>query len=773
MRTDMRTEIKNGYSACIGISEDGWYGGALVLEGRDKEFVKVPEGFSYEQRREHARHWAELTVAPDREIALVLPDGEGLATRCIASAERLEGPVAPREQVSVPTLVWIERRAGQYRLVVFEDGEVHVVLARNRIIRSPKVAMTSKGLLFAFESDTGPCDTQVEIVDRQGTRLYLAAGREPILAAGSDGCLLGYEQSSPNEVTIRLCFFAAGTVSEPIQTCELKEGDFLINADMAWSDREASLFVAAESTPRFGYSNQIGLHRTIHVWQWKLGGEAESLGMLPVEPRAFGAIGDENLPPIKPFLLIEEGLPVVGFKQHRYTGFRAFGWDLFWCRCEGDGWTEPARISRETTTSDSTFGLVYLKGGYFGLLPTHENAGGKGSRQSEDHRVDLVKFAPDHRFERVEVPDDKKGEYRMPTGCKDVAPEPPELASSYEGRQLIWGDLHLHSAYSKCVAAVDGSPRENIRYAREVLGCRVFAITEHTPHTTGIESTWLYDQLESAAGEDNVVLYATEPGIRGTRHMNLYSRDRRTFEKLERIIISQDNCYPEILRQLREDVSHDSVFVMRHVHGSAIADEQIPQHFDPHFEPAMEAMQGRGNAMLDVVENSPIFPNSFLDAGCKAGLVGGTDHFREWVPNHFCLTGFWVKEVSQDGVWEAIRNRYTIAMSDVRVAMVTRCKGNPMGETVTLGPEEEMKISVEASCVHNIRRITLMRDGELLPWTEVGGKSVALDIVDDTVEPGTHWYVVTAELDTGHGAENTGMCHASPYFVWKASESGS
>ena len=323
--------------------------------------------------------------------------------------------------------------------------------------------------------------------------------------------------------------------------------------------------------------------------------------------------------------------------------------------------------------------------------------------------------------------------------------------------------------YSKCVAAVDGSPRENIRFARDVLGCRVFAFAEHTPHTTGIESTWLFDQLESTAGKDNVILYGTEPGIRRTRHMNLYSRDRDAFEKLERIIISQDNRYPEILRQLREDLQHDSVYIMRHVHGPAIPDGQILQHFDPHFEVAMEAMQGRGNAMLEECERSSRFPNPFLDAGCKIGLVGGTDHFREWAPNHFCLTGFWVREVSQDGVWEAIRNRYTVAMSDSRVAMVTRCKGTPMGETVTLAADEGMVVSVEVSCGHNIRRITLMRDGELLPWAEVGERHAALDLFDAGVKPGRHWYVVTAEVDTGHGKENVGICHASPYFVWKKS----
>ncbi len=763
--------IKYGYSACAGICDADWYGGVLILNSRDMEFMKVREGLSYEQRATHARHWAELTVCPRREIALVLPEGDGMGSHCVCAAERLEGPVAPREAVATPTLVWIERRLGQWHLVLFENDEIGTILSRNDVMRCPRVAMTAHGLVFAFESDVGPHTTQVKVVDRQGMTLYRAAGREPMLCAAGDTFALGVEQSSPNDVTLGVTFFGSGS-AEPSQTLDLAEGDYLLNADMAWSDRDQVLFVAAECTPRFGYSCQIGLHRTIHTWRWAPGGEAAALGMLPVEQRAFGSIGNENIAPIKPFVLIGDGQPVVAFKQHRYTGFRAFGWDVFWCRRQDARWAAPVRISPKTTTSDSTFGLICLGSKYVGLWPTHKNEGGKGSKPSEDHQVDLVTFDRSYRLDRFEIPEDKRAGYRIPHTCRDVAPDPEPLASPYEGRQLIWGDLHIHSAYSKCVAAVDGSPRENIRFAREVLGCRVFAITEHTPHTTGVESTWLDDQIESTAGKDNVVLYASEPGIRGTRHMNFYCHDRETFEKLERILVAQDCRYPEVLHQLRSDLPHDSVFVMRHVHGNAIPDAQIPQHFDPHFEVAMEAMQGRGNAILGNVEKSTVFPNTFLDAGCKIGLVGGTDHFREWAPNHFCLTGFWVKEVSADGVWEAIRNRYTIAMSDSRVAMLTRSKGAPMGDTVTLAKDEPMRVSLQASCAHRIRRIALMRDGDLLPWIDVDAKNVALELMDESVKPGRHWYVVTAEVDTGHDADNRGICHASPYFVWKHREKG-
>jgi len=780
--------IPGGFSVCGGRSANAWYAGVLVLDTSDDPY------FETSRREEHAalpykakvrlwRRWAGTCVGRPRRIVLARPDGDGLVLDEVASAERIDGPACPRGPVTSPVLAWTERRSGGWEFALYSGGATRTVLRRGGVLRSPQVAMLKDGPLMACERDGDSGEREVVVFGEDGVILLQEPGRNPKLVAAGDGVILVTEQATANTVALRLAMIKSGEI---VAEAKLREGDYLMNADVAWSSEAGEAFIAAESCPAFGHNAQLGLHRTVHVWRW--GGDgapelvsADAGGALPVERRAFYAFkssGPENVAPIQPRVCVENGEPAVCFRQFRYCGMKTFGWDVFRCRLEGRKWSTPVRLNPSTTTPDTSYAIVPLNGSggrHVALLPALENPGPHAP--STGHRVEIFEIDSSHALDRVEIPEEKRAPYVMPAGHRDLAPRPPQLPDvegapgGYEGRTLVWGDMHVHTTYSKCVAAADGSPDEHIRFARDVLGCRVFTLTDHSRWTTGPESTWTMDRLEMLAGDDNVVLYSTEPGMNRFRHVNWYARDRETFERLERLLVAQGKDFVECMRHAREELPHDSILMMRHFHGQIADEREMLTSFDPALEVAMESMQGRCNAMLAPEGKMPRFPNQFLNAGCKVGLLGGSDHYRRG-PNRFCLTGFWVRDLTPEGVWEAIRNRYTIAMSDSKVAMATRLEGSPMGSSVAFDSGAEFKVRVSASCARPIRRATLIRDGEPLEWIDINECAAAFDLVDSDPPEGRHWYVPTVEVETAYGDTETdyddgkvGICHASPFFV--------
>jgi hypothetical protein len=313
----------------------------------------------------------------------------------------------------------------------------------------------------------------------------------------------------------------------------------------------------------------------------------------------------------------------------------------------------------------------------------------------------------------------------------------------------------------------DGTPSEVLRFQRDTLGCSVLCLTDHVEYMNAGEFTRVMDRLEAQEDESHVPIYGVEWAGGPAHDTNFLAVDRSTMDRL-RIPLLVHRDLRTLYVTIRRDFPASSVTAVRHMHGRSdsefgISGSRMAETFDPEVEWAMEAMQTRGNFLLDHgIGGIPRFPNSFLDAGCSVGVVGGSDHSRGAGVNPFCLTGFWVRELSAAGVFEALRARKTICSAGGKIALQATLDGAALGEEVTTSPP--VAIRAHASSALGVRQMVLLRDGEPVARRDVDGQITRTELLDGHPPRGRHWYCITA-AGPGRNPESSVLAHTSPLFV--------
>jgi len=772
--------VEDAWDCDGAVGPEGWFAAAAVIDDLDAEYLaelgRLGVCFRNGKRRSD---WAEAMSRAGRKLLLLAESRGQVERRVLAEAERIHGPAVAGG--GPPAVAWSQRDEGKWRLKLFSAGQLGTILESRTMLRAPAVARFGEHPLVACE--IGAAGAEVGVWDDSGTKLLAIEGRRPKLSASQDGRgLLIVERASHGK--IRLVAYRLAPGVEPAEI-PLPPADGLnLNAHLVCDAADGTVYVVWESSPRWGVDERVGLHRDLSLWALRPGAErfqpgpGTCNGFLRVRPVAFADWSTQNIKPIRPRVVLLPGGPAVAFRRFRLRGFKGHGWDVFLTRWDGSIWTEPSRVSQAFGQADAGYSLVRTGPDVVGFFPccdqrpqttlAEEAAGRPFSGRSwyaENHRLEICRFRPAEALPDVEIPGWKLGEYAIPPAAPEPAPAPPELEHPPERMTLIWGDLHAHSAYSKCMSADDGMPEEVVRFQREGLGCRVLCLTEHVEYMTYPEFTHVLDAVEAEAGDDCVPLYAVEWGKKPAHHTNFYAIDRGVFCRLRGILLACDHL-TGVYERIKRELPAGSVVAIRHFHGMD-ADEfgtsgpRVTDTHDPELEPAMEAMQTRGNKMI-ADEQFPLFPSNFLNAGARVGLVGGSDHSRGKGPNHFCLTGFWVAGVGSEAVLDAIRNRRTIASANGKVAIHATLAGELMGGCVSVsGP---LRVRADVASAGTIRRVGLMRDGEMLAWTDLAERSASLELVDRAATAGRHWYAVTAEADSTL-REPPVLAHASPFFV--------
>jgi hypothetical protein len=337
-----------------------------------------------------------------------------------------------------------------------------------------------------------------------------------------------------------------------------------------------------------------------------------------------------------------------------------------------------------------------------------------------------------------------------------------------ERPRILWADLHGHSGLSDGT----GTPEDYFRYARDVAGLDVVALTDHDHW--GMRPVALHADLWAEIAEAAARFH--QPGrlvtllgyewtnwVYGHRHVLYFGSSPEDAE----VLSSVDPRF-ETPRQLWDALSgRDALTVAHHSAGGPVATDWSfapPPEIEPVTEVASvhgssEAADAPGRIYGAISGN---FVRDALDRGYRLGFVGsGDSHDGHPGLSHLVtglggLAALFAEDLTKAGVLEAMRARRVYATNGPRIALWTWLRGRPMGSTLAVGDAGEMTIEVAAA--GPIDRLEGILSGSVVAVFEGGGRS-AFRVAWPVGTMGRDDYLYVRVIQ-----ENGGAAWSSPYF---------
>jgi len=334
------------------------------------------------------------------------------------------------------------------------------------------------------------------------------------------------------------------------------------------------------------------------------------------------------------------------------------------------------------------------------------------------------------------------------------------------GLNLYFGDIHGHSRISDGT----GTPEDFYRYARDVSGLDIAALTDHSDFGTIPVKGDVWERLKRAANQACVPgRFVTFVGFEWTNweygHRNVYYRNGNgpVFRSID-----EESDTPEELWKLLEN--HQAMTVAHHVGGGPVATDWdvVPGPKEwlveiSSIHGTSEVYRGRG-CIYNPVKGA--FVRDALARGYKLGIIGSGDTHdghpgRRSVGARVTGTlGVYSRELTREAVWEAFRKRHTFGTSGPKIILNFRVADSPMGSEVmweaSRGP---VPLALRAVGCDEIERVEIIRNGERLLTRKGTGPFVQLVAEDPDPPSGTSWYYARILQEDGN------LAWSSPVWV--------
>ena len=302
---------------------------------------------------------------------------------------------------------------------------------------------------------------------------------------------------------------------------------------------------------------------------------------------------------------------------------------------------------------------------------------------------------------------------------------------------LIYGNLHEHSNSSNCwPAGTDGSLHDDYRFGMFSEGYDFFGMTDHASSTSEIhwrknlriadfynesekfvaisavewtlQSNPELDDIQHGAGHYNIIFASTEDAYKYIRNKHEIYCPRTPEAQIA----------PMLWKMLREK-EIQCVTIPHHT-----ADKIHPLDWnvtDPKYVSSVEIFQCRGNNEYRGCPRefnlsrhlTTKYDRAFIDYALKEkkyklGFIASGDHNNMGVG----LAALWVKEVSREGILEALQNRRTFATTGDKMFIDLKVNDATMGTTSKSNKIPEIAISVLGQ--YSLEKVEILRNSKVI-----------------------------------------------------------
>ena len=702
----------------------------------------------------------------------------------LAPVELTESPTVIQDPAAAVfddrrVVAWGERIDGRYVARGWVGAEVETVAATPASLTRPAAAIDTDGQPWAaWQAFAG--DGCAVVVSRRNAKGWTppvvaslpgqSAWRPALCASASHGVWLAWDAWNGHHFHV----FARrigpdGTLGPAVQVSDLPL--LAMDVDVA-VDADDTAWLAWEQSPPWGLNHRFNETRQLVLGAIDARGQtflAQSpwqAGQVPIPIETFTHVQSaEYIVPVSPRLIVGPRGIELFFQRFRSSNYVDFGWRLERMVYSGSTWSAPETVSPFEGTPDTRYGVAALRDDrrvvahhatefapmqtierWEAGLPFLRPAAGPVARE----RIEVLTLAPPDSA----VAPPLRVEFQRYEGVRADSPRARRdgrtITVGDQTYHLYWGDMHRHSHLSKCLAANDGTPVQNFRWAIDHNRMDFWALTEHLEYMSYNEWRRVEETVAAFSNDGRFEpLFGFEWGD-NPGHTNIFYRDQQLGEELRALALMSPSL-EDLMERWDTRIPAGEVLAARHYHGHRQPD--VFEGFRPTWEPCMEIMQCRGD-QREWIE-------TFLREGAKIGFIGATDHARYW---HFayCMTGVWATEPTREAIFEAIWSRRTVGAS-AKILLHTEVSGIPMGAEGEVQGNPQLRVIAE--CAQPLREFEVYRNGSLAHRETVDTSSLDWTWTDRGNPRSRNYYYVKLTADTAHPLATPAVAYASPVWV--------